>query len=383
MKIYAVGGAIRDELLGLPVQDRDWVVVGATPETMLALGYKPVGRDFPVFLHPVTHEEYALARTERKTGPGYTGFAIHASPDVTLEQDLARRDLTINAIARDDAGRLIDPFGGIPDLQARQLRHVSAAFAEDPVRILRVARFAARFQHRFGFTVAPETLQLMQRMVEAGEVDALVAERVWTELSRGLCEPDPSVLFRVLEECHALPRLLPELVPYWTRHGAAAARSVDCAAARAAPLAVRFAAWIVPLVVPSGAGGHTLISTLGTRLRLPHAVQDLTSLACRLHAALHTRFAAGPEELLALLEAGDGLRRPQRLQDLLAVMACSESAQDTPLPASGDPLLRAQAAAATVDTAALARDASSPSAIAASIRAARLAAIGQAFSRGA
>jgi tRNA nucleotidyltransferase (CCA-adding enzyme) len=187
MKIYAVGGSVRDELLGLPVKDRDYVVVGATPEQMVGLGYRPVGKDFPVFLHPGTHEEYALARTERKTARGYHGFEFHASPEVTLEEDLARRDVTINAIARDAAGNLIDPFGGVADLKARVLRHVGTAFVEDPVRILRVARFAARFD----FAIAPATLELMQRMVDSGEVDALVAERVWQELARGLLESQP------------------------------------------------------------------------------------------------------------------------------------------------------------------------------------------------
>ena len=207
-QIFTVGGAVRDELLGLPVQDRDFVVVGATPADMLAQGFRAVGKDFPVFLHPKTHEEYALARTERKTGPGYTGFAFHAAPDVSLTDDLARRDLTINAIARDAAGALTDPFGGVADIAARVLRHVGPAFVEDPVRILRVARFAARFTE---FTVAPETLELMRRMVDAGEVDHLVAERVWQEMARGLMEERPSRMFEVLRECGALARLVPEL----------------------------------------------------------------------------------------------------------------------------------------------------------------------------
>ena len=207
MNIYTVGGAVRDELLGLPVQDRDHVVVGATPEAMERLGYRPVGKDFPVFLHPQTHEEYALARTERKVGQGYKGFTVHAAPDVTLEQDLARRDLTINAMARDEAGALIDPYGGERDLRARVLRHVGPAFIEDPVRILRVARFAARFD----FTLATETLVLMQAMVAGGETDALVAERVWQELSRGLMEASPVRMLKVLAACGLLARLLPEL----------------------------------------------------------------------------------------------------------------------------------------------------------------------------
>src|SRR5262245_8024769 len=211
MKIYCVGGAVRDELLGLPGKDRDYVVVGATPEEMLQQGYRPVGRDFPVFLHPQTHEEYALARTERKTARGYHGFEFRAAPDVTLEQDLARRDLTINAIAKDADGRILDPHRGVPDLKAGLLRHVSPAFAEDPVRILRVARFAARF----GFRIAAETLQLMRKMADGGEADALVPERVWQEVARGLMEAKPSRMFGVLRECGALERVMPEVDTLW------------------------------------------------------------------------------------------------------------------------------------------------------------------------
>ena len=215
MKVYAVGGAVRDEILGLPIKDRDYVVVGATSEDMIRLGYKPVGKDFPVFLHPKTHEEYALARTERKTARGYRGFQVHAAPDVTLEQDLSRRDLTINAIARDRQGRIIDPHGGSVDLKRGVLRHVSPAFAEDPVRILRVARFAARF----GFRVAPATLRLMRAMVAAGEADALVAERVWQELAVGLMESAPARMFALLNQCGALARVLPELTAAWAQRG--------------------------------------------------------------------------------------------------------------------------------------------------------------------
>ncbi|HNQ76269.1 MAG TPA: multifunctional CCA addition/repair protein, partial [Pseudothauera hydrothermalis] len=249
MRCYLVGGAVRDALLGLPVKDRDWVVVGATPEQMLAQGFRPVGKDFPVFLHPETQEEYALARTERKTGRGYTGFAFHAAPEVTLEDDLARRDLTINAMARDQEGRLIDPFGGQRDLAARRLRHVGPAFAEDPVRILRVARFAARFAD---FSVASETMALMRTMVDDGEVDYLVAERVWQELARGLMEAAPSRMIRVLRDCGALARILPELdrlfgVPQPPQYhpeidtGEHVLQVIDCAAATAQPLAVRWA----------------------------------------------------------------------------------------------------------------------------------------------
>src|SRR5215218_1314440 len=239
MKIYEVGGAVRDELLGLPVQDRDYVVVGATPDEMIELGYKPVGRDFPVFLHPETHEEYALARTERKTGRGYHGFQFHAAPDVTLEEDLQRRDLTINAIARDENGEIIDPYNGSDDLSLGILRHVSPAFAEDPVRILRVARFAARF----GFEIAPETAELMREMVSSGEVDALVPERVWQELARGLMEERPSRLFDVLQECGALARIAPELASLFEHADQASETSdaVDEAAGAGASLETRFA----------------------------------------------------------------------------------------------------------------------------------------------
>src|SRR4051812_10948724 len=235
MQTYIVGGAVRDALLGLPAGDRDWVVVGASPQQLIASGFLPVGKDFPVFLHPQTREEYALARTERKTAAGYHGFVFHAEPSVTLEQDLARRDLTINAMAQDPQGRIIDPFGGQHDLKARVLRHVTDAFREDPVRILRLARFAARFST---FNVAPETLQLMRGMVDAGEVDALVAERVWQELARGLMERNPARMFEVLRECGALARLLPEIDTRWD---AALARVLGEAARRDAPLPVRFA----------------------------------------------------------------------------------------------------------------------------------------------
>jgi len=250
MKIYSVGGAVRDELLGLPVQDRDYVVVGATPQQMAAQGFRPVGKDFPVFLHPVTHEEYALARTERKTAPGYAGFVFHTDADVTLEQDLIRRDLTINAIAKAEDGTLVDPFGGRRDLQAKVLRHVSRAFAEDPVRILRIARFAARFAD---FAVAPETNELMRQMVAAGEVDALVPERVWQELARGLMEAKPSRMFEVLRACGALARILPELDALWgvpqpPQHhpeidtGVHVMLVIDVAASRRYALPIRFAA---------------------------------------------------------------------------------------------------------------------------------------------
>src|ERR1700694_4162979 len=251
MKVYSVGGSVRDELLGLPVQDRDHVVVGADPDEMARRGFRPVGADFPVFLHPETNEEYALARTERKTAPGYKGFAFHADSSVTLEEDLRRRDLTINAMARGEDGVLVDPYHGERDLRAGLLRHVSDAFAEDPVRILRVARFAARF----GFAVAPETMALMRRMVQSGEADALVPERVWQELSRGLMEKSPSRMIAVLRECAALARILPELDRSFS-HPDAPDRLVarlDCAAARGYPIAVRFALLVLDVKIEEAA----------------------------------------------------------------------------------------------------------------------------------
>lgn len=322
MKIYRVGGAVRDRLLGLPVQDQDWVVVGATPQQMLALGFKPVGRDFPVFLHPQTHEEYALARTERKSAPGYKGFEVHASPEVTLEQDLARRDLTINAMAEDDKGRLIDPYGGQQDLKRRLLRHVSPAFAEDPVRILRAARFAARFKHPFDFTVAPETLQLMHWMVQQGEVDALVPERVWQELARGLWEAHPGEMFLVLDQCAAFGRLFPELTLWWTLNAPAALASLAAAANHRFSLDVRLAAWLCALLQDAPQQGRILIEQLSQRLRLPNEVADLARLTCeQCHEITHS-LQAGPEEIMTLLERLDAIRRPARFENLLAAHAC-------------------------------------------------------------
>ncbi|MCK9388191.1 MAG: multifunctional CCA addition/repair protein [Sulfuritalea sp.] len=340
MEIYAVGGAVRDELLGLPVKDRDWVVVGATPQDMLARGFVAVGRDFPVFLHPQSHEEYALARTERKTAPGYTGFAFHAAPGVTLEQDLVRRDLTINAMAMDDAGAIIDPHGGSADLAARVLRHVSPAFAEDPVRILRVARFAARFAD---FSIATKTLELMRGMVAAGEVDALVPERVWQELARGLMEARPSRMFETLRECGALRRLLPELDALWgvpqradfhpeIDTGVHVMMVVDMAARLGAALPARFAALMhdlgkarTPVDILPRHHGHeaksvALLEPVCERLRVPTDCRDVARLVARFHGDMHRVAELRPETKLTLLERCDALRRPERFE--LILLAC-------------------------------------------------------------
>ncbi|MFT3801671.1 MAG: multifunctional CCA tRNA nucleotidyl transferase/2'3'-cyclic phosphodiesterase/2'nucleotidase/phosphatase [Burkholderiaceae bacterium] len=345
MKTYIVGGAIRDELLGLPVQDRDHVVVGATPEQMLAAGFRPVGKDFPVFLHPRTHEEYALARTERKTAPGYAGFHFHAAPDVTLEQDLRRRDLTINAMARGDDGRLIDPHGGERDLRERRFRHVSEAFAEDPVRILRLARFAARFTD---FTVAPETTALMRAMVEAGEVDALVAERVWQELARGLMEARPSRMFEVLRSCGALARLMPAID---ARQDAAPedGAALDRAAAQRLSLAVRFA------VLTHGLGDR--IEALCARWRVPIAVRDLAMLTAREYATIADDSRADAAAQVALFERCDAIRKPDRFDELLRAAAVIAGVDGSAAvwPAA-ERLRRARRAAAGIDAARIAAE---------------------------
>jgi tRNA nucleotidyltransferase (CCA-adding enzyme) len=337
MQIYCVGGALRDELLGLPVQDRDWVVVGATPEDMAARGFKPVGRDFPVFLHPQTHEEYALARTERKTAPGYAGFVFHTSPDVTLEEDLIRRDLTINAMARGEDGVLVDPYGGRADLERKLLRHVSPAFAEDPVRILRIARFAARFAD---FTLAPETLVLMQAMVDQGEVDALVAERVWQELARGLMEATPSRMFEVLRACGALARLLPELDRLWgipqraeyhpeIDTGVHVMMVIDMAAQLKLSLPARFAALVHDLgkgttpadILPRHIGHEqrsvTLLEPVCERLRVPADCRDVARLVARFHGDMGKVAELRPDTQLKILERCDALRRPDRFEEIL------------------------------------------------------------------
>ena len=402
MKTYMVGGAVRDELLGLPVADRDWVVVGATPEEMVRLGFLPVGRDFPVFLHPVTHEEYALARTERKSGRGYKGFTVYASPEVTLEEDLARRDLTINAIAKDETGQYIDPYGGRRDLQNRVLRHVSPAFAEDPVRILRVARFAARFTD---FTLAEETLALMRQMVESGEVDALVPERVWQELSRGLMEARPSRMFEVLQECGALAKILPEVdrlfgVPQHPKShpevdtGEHVMRVVDRAAANGGALPVRFAALThdlgkgttPPEAWPFHPGheerGVPLVQGLAARLRAPHDCRELAVLVARWHGEAHRADEADAERLVDLLVRLDAFRQPARFQQFL--QACEADYQGRPgyearrMPGA-ERLAAAFRAAATVDAGTIARQHQGGEAIRAAVTAARVAAVAAAL----
>ena len=342
MQIYSVGGAVRDELLGLPVQDRDYVVVGATAADLLAQGYRPVGKDFPVFLHPHSQQEYALARTERKTAPGYRGFLFHADPAVSLEQDLARRDLTINAIAKGDDGVLVDPFDGQADLRARLFRHVSPAFVEDPVRILRVARFAARFPD---FTVAPQTNALMQEMVRAGEVDALVPERVWQELARGLMETQPSRMFEVLRACGALARILPELNALWgvpqpakyhpeIDTGIHVMLVLDYAAAQAYALEVRLAALLhdlgkggTPAALWPSHPGHEgrsveLVQAICTRLKLPHDCRDLALITAREHGIVGRAFELRAATIVNLLLRCDALRKPQRFEQMLQASEC-------------------------------------------------------------
>ncbi len=359
MKIYSVGGAVRDELLGLPVKDRDYVVVGATPEEMVKLGFKPVGKEFPVFLHPETHEEHALARTERKVARGYHGFEFSAAPDVTLEQDLARRDLTINAIAKDQNGLVVDPFNGAADLKARVLRHVSPAFAEDPVRILRVARFAARF----GFVIAPETLALMRRMVIEGEADALVAERVWQEFARGLMEAKPSRMLEVLRECGALARVAPELDALFERAGAGAAAlaPLDAAARDGASLEVRFAA-VARVLDPLA------VEALATRLKAPAACRDLALLAARHANTIVDAAELDAAELLELLDATDAWRKPERFTELIAAALAAEPEQES----AAELLERARHAAAAVDAGAIAKTADTPVEIRSRVAAARV-----------
>ena len=397
MNIYVVGGAVRDELLGLPVADRDYVVVGATPEQMVALGYKPVGRDFPVFLHPQTHEEYALARTERKTARGYHGFAFHTASDVTLEQDLARRDLTINAIAKDEHDALIDPYNGAADLKARVLRHVSPAFAEDPVRILRLARFAARF----GFAIAAETLQLMRDMAANGEVDALVAERVWQELSRGLMEAKPSRMFDALRACGALARVLPEVdalygVPQRAEHHPEVDTAVhvmmviDYAASQDYALDVRFAALTHDLgkgATPREAWPRhirheersvALVATMCERLRVPVECRDLALIMAKQHGNIHRAAELRPATIVQILQSADAFRKPERFARLL--QACESDARgrlgfsERLYPQAGR-MAAAFKAAAAVDAGAIAKQYEEPVRIKDAIHQARVAAV--------
>lgn len=343
MKQYLVGGAVRDKLMQLPVQDRDWLVVGSTPDAMQAAGFIPVGKDFPVFLHPDTREEYALARTERKAGKGYRGFTVYAAADVTLEQDLARRDLTINAIAQEPGdGALHDPYGGVSDIKNKVLRHVSDAFREDPVRILRLARFAARFTE---FTVAPETLALMREMVEDGEVDHLVPERVWQELAKGLMESQPSRMFSVLRDCGALQILLPELDQLWgvpqradyhpeIDTGIHVMMVLDCAADLQTNLAVRFACLVhdlgkgttpkelLPRHIDHEERSVKLLQKVCTRLRVPVLCQELATVVAREHGNIHRSLEFSAAATVRLLERCDAFRKPDRFRDALLACEC-------------------------------------------------------------
>ena len=402
MKMWMVGGAVRDALLGLPVNDRDWVVVGATPQTLVDAGYTPVGKDFPVFLHPETKEEVALARTERKSAPGYRGFTIHADASVTLEDDLLRRDLTINAMAQAEDGTLIDPHGGQRDLREKTLRHVSPAFAEDPVRILRVARFASRFAD---FSLAPETTALMRQMVDAGEVDALVPERVWQEIARGLMEAVPSRMFAVLRDCGALARLLPEVDRLWgvpqppAHHpevdtGVHLMLVLDMAAQLNTPLTVRFAclghdlgkgttrAEELPRHIAHEARSVKLVEAVCERLRVPTDCRELAVVVAREHGNVHRSESLDAAAVMRLLERCDAWRRPQRFSELLLACECDARGrtgfEERPYP-QRDRLQRALDAALAVDSASLSAHALAQGwkgpAIGDAIRNARLAAV--------
>lgn len=373
MQVYLVGGAVRDRLLGLPVRERDWVVVGAEPAELERQGYTPVGKEFPVFLHPKTHEEYALARLERKVAPGYRGFVTQFSPDVKLEDDLKRRDITINALAQQDDGTIIDPFGGQRDLQARVLRHVSEAFVEDPVRVLRVARFAARFAP-LGFTVAPETLELMRKMVASGEIDALVPERVWKETERALGELRPEVFFETLRECGALAVIFPEIEalygvpqpPQWHPEidtGVHVMMALRLASRITDSKVVRFAVLMHDLgkartpaeQLPSHPGHEEasvpLIEALVARLKVPNEYREVALLAARHHGNVHRAFDLRPGTVLKLLEETDAIRRPERFTQFL--LACESDArgrkglEERPYP-QADYLRRAREAIAAV-----------------------------------
>lgn len=401
MQVYLVGGAVRDEQLGIPVKERDWCVVGATPDEMLGLGYKPVGKDFPVFLHPETNEEYALARTERKTAVGYHGFAFNTDPGVTIEEDLSRRDLTINAIAKDAEGNLIDPFGGCDDISRGVIRHVSEAFAEDPVRILRAAKFAARFASR-KFRIAPETRDLMRQMVAAGEADALVPDRVWKETEAALVGPDPRIFFESLRGCRALKVLYPEIdalfgVPQPSKWhpevdtGLHTMMVLEQAGKLSADLEVRFAALVHDLGkattqasdLPSHPGhelrGRKIIQKMGERLPLPRACRELGALAAEFHTHCHRAHELRAKTIVKVLEKSDAFRRPERFEQFL--IACEADARgrtgfenrDYP---QAELLRRAHVAAAAVDSAAIAKE-NDDADIAEAIRSARIAAVSE------
>ena len=402
MQRYLVGGAVRDALLGRVSDDRDWVLVGANVNELIAAGYIAVGQDFPVFLHPQTREEHALARTERKTAPGYHGFVFHADPNVTLEEDLLRRDLTINAIAQDESGALIDPFGGQRDLAAKRLRHVSPAFAEDPVRILRLARFAARFAD---FSVADETRTLMREMVAQGEVDALVPERVWQELARGLMEARPSRMFEVLRDCGALARLLPEVDRLWgvpqradyhpeIDTGVHLMMVLDMAARLHASLPVRFAclghdlgkgttpADVLPRHLGHEQRSAALVRAVGARLRVPVACRELADVVAREHGNVHRSAGLDAAAIVRLIERCDGWRRPERFDEMLLACECDARGRlglgESTYPQRAR-LAQALAIARAVDTAevaalAAARGLGGP-AVGAAIQAARVAAV--------
>lgn len=398
MQIYQVGGAVRDSLLGLPVKDRDYVVVGATPDQMVAAGYRPVGKDFPVFLHPHTQQEYALARTERKTAKGYKGFSVYADPQVTLEEDLARRDFTINAIAQAEDGSLIDPFHGQADIQKKTLRHVTEAFSEDPVRILRAGRFLARFTD---FSVAPETLALMRSMVAAGEVDALVPERVWQEIAKGLMEKQPSRMFEMLRECGALQVILPELNRLWgvpqtaiyhpeIDTGIHVMMVIDYAAKQGYSLPVRFAALTHDLgkgttpadVLPRHIGHELrsvdLIREVVARLRVPNDCKDLALVVAKYHGKLHAARQMKASTLLQFLEELDAFRQRGRFEDFLLTCECDSRGrlglENCPLD-DAQHLSAALQAAGTVDAGAIAKTCHSPAHIKQSVAEARIHAI--------
>ena len=402
MRTYLVGGSVRDEILGLPVTDHDYVVVGSSPDEMIRLGYRPVGKDFPVFLHPESQEQYALARTERKVSRGYKGFEVYASPEVTLQEDLARRDLTINSIAKDQDGNIIDPFDGVADLEAGLLRHISPAFTEDPVRVLRTARFAARF----GFRIAPETLALMSEMVHNGEVDALVPERMWQEFARGLMEKKPSRMFYALRECSALTRIMPEVntlfgVPQPAQYhpeidtGVHVMMVIDHAASKNYSLPVRFAA----LTHDLGKGttppkewprhiGHEvrsvqLLRDLCERIRVPNEARDLALVVARYHGDVHRAIELRPATIAGMLQAVDAYRKPERFEEFLQACACDFHGRpgyaEKPYP-QAERLRDAFSAARSVDAGAIAAEltrtisdsARLPTAISARVREARI-----------